>query len=63
MNGAGAGYLFWRLSELFDPIRDDPEWQAFVDEVRADRAALRKQLKASGDEPEPAKPVSGERET
>jgi hypothetical protein len=60
---AGAGYLFWRLSDLFDPIRNDPAWQSFVDEVRAERAARREQLKASGAEPVPARPAVREQDT
>jgi hypothetical protein len=60
---AGFGYLFWQFSTLFDPVRDDPAWQAFVDELRADRAARREQFRASGAEPVPAKPASAEQET
>jgi TolB-like protein/Flp pilus assembly protein TadD len=63
VNNASAGYLFWRFSELFDPIRDEPAWRSFMDEVRADRATRRERLKASGAEPVPAKPVAGGRET
>jgi TolB-like protein/tetratricopeptide (TPR) repeat protein len=38
---------------MFDPVKSAPEWQAFIAEIEADRAAQLTTLRASGNEPDP----------
>jgi hypothetical protein len=51
--GARWTYHWWQISSLFAPIRREPQWQAYLAEIRMDRAEQLARLRASGDEPMP----------
>jgi TolB-like protein/Flp pilus assembly protein TadD len=46
-------FVLLRLSPMLDPLRDTPEWRAWLDEISKDRAQHLAKLRASGDEPTP----------
>jgi TolB-like protein/Flp pilus assembly protein TadD len=51
------GRIFLETSSLFEPVRDDPAWVAFLEELRLDAAEDLSRLRGSGEEPTPARPL------
>ena len=46
-------FVLLRLSPMLDPLRDTPEWRAWLDEIKNERAQHLAKLRASGEEPVP----------
>jgi hypothetical protein len=46
-------FLYWQIMPGLDPIRDTPEWQAFMNEIAAGRQQQLARFRASGEEPKP----------
>jgi TolB-like protein/tetratricopeptide (TPR) repeat protein len=46
-------FALFQIQPALDPIREAPEWQSFMADLRADRAEKLARLRASGEEPVP----------
>ena len=46
-------FALFQVEPVLDPIRETPEWQSFMADLRADRAEKLARLRASGEEPVP----------
>ena len=46
-------FILFQVEPAIDPIRQTPEWQSFMADLRADRARKLARLRASGQEPVP----------